>query len=58
MGDVVLDLSKTEEKKVEDIPGLEHFFPVASKKFNRPISNENQLFSQAAGMRKNGELIC
>jgi len=43
----LLDLSKVEEKKIEDAAGLEHLFPVASKKFNRPIRNENQLFSQA-----------
>jgi hypothetical protein len=42
----LLDLSKTDEKKIEDVAGIEHLFPVASKKFNRPIRNENQLFSQ------------
>lgn len=42
----LLDLSKTEEKKIEDSAGIEHLFPIASKKFNRPIRNENQLFSQ------------
>ena len=42
----LLDLSKTDEKKIEGIAGIEHLFPVASKKFNRPIRNEHQLFSQ------------
>jgi hypothetical protein len=42
----LLDLSKSDEKKIEDMAGIEHLFPVASKKFNRPIRNENQLFSQ------------
>lgn len=43
----LLDLSSAEEKKIEDVAGIEHLFPVASKKFNRPIHNENQLFNQA-----------
>jgi hypothetical protein len=42
----LLDLSKTDEKKIEAIAGIEHLFPVASKKFNRPIRNENQLINQ------------
>lgn len=45
--DGLLDLSKTDEKKIEDAGGIEHLFPVASKKFNRPIRNENQLFNQS-----------
>jgi hypothetical protein len=44
----LLDLSKDEEKKVEDMAGIELLFPVASKKFNRPIRNENQLINQTS----------
>ena len=46
--DGLLDLSKQEEKKIEDDAGLEHLFQVASGIFNRPIRNENQLFNQGA----------
>jgi len=42
----LLDLSKKDEKKIEDSAGIEHLFPVASKKFGRPVRNENQLYSQ------------
>ena len=44
--DGLLDLSKTDEKKIEAVGGIEHLFPVASEKFKRPIRNEHQLFSQ------------
>jgi hypothetical protein len=44
--DGLLNLSKAEEKKIEDVAGIEHLFPLASKKFNRPIRNENQLINQ------------
>jgi hypothetical protein len=44
--DGLLDLSKAEEKKIEDAAGIEHLFQVASEKFNRPIRNENQLVNQ------------
>ena len=48
----LFDLSKPEEKKIEDMAGLEHLLPIASKKFNRPIRNENQLLSQSGRYAK------
>jgi hypothetical protein len=42
----LLDLSKSEEKKIEEHLGLELLFRIASKALNRPIRNENQLFNQ------------
>ena len=45
--DGLLDLSKAEERKIENAAGIEHLFPVASEKFKRPIRNEHQLFSQS-----------
>jgi hypothetical protein len=50
--DGLLDLSKTQKKKIEDAAGIEHLFPVASKILNRPIRNENQLINQGGRYAK------
>jgi hypothetical protein len=50
----LLDLSKSEEKKIEEHSGLELLFPIASKKLNRPIRNENQLLNQVGRYLENG----
>ncbi len=44
----LLDLSKAQERKIGDVAGLEHLFPVVSKVLNRPIRNEHQLVSQSS----------
>ena len=44
----LLDLSETEQRKIEDVAGLEHLFPVVSKVLNRPVRNEHQLLSQGS----------
>jgi hypothetical protein len=40
------DLSEDQEKKLDAVSGIEVLFGFASKKFNRPIRNENQLVNQ------------
>lgn len=39
-------LSKEQENKLDGVSGIEDLFGFASKKFNRPIRNENQLVNQ------------
>ena len=51
--DGLLDLSKTDEKKIEAAAGIEHLFPLVSQMLKRPIRNEHQLLSQ--GVRHMGK---
>jgi hypothetical protein len=50
--DGLWDLSKSEQTKLKEVSGLELLFPIASKRLNLPIKNENQFFHQ---VEKQGE---